>query len=88
LRLGGPGTFGGCARSGQATRSRNGLGVEEDTMKAMDVMVRDVVTVKPETDVASAIKLLIEHDISALPVVDDGGRVVGMLSEADLVRRA
>ena len=38
-------------------------------MKAMDVMVRDVVTVKPETDVASAIKLLIEHDISALPVV-------------------
>jgi len=57
-------------------------------MKAMDVMVRDVVTVKPETDVASAIKLLIEHDISALPVVDDGGMVVGMLSEADLVRRA
>jgi CBS-domain-containing membrane protein len=46
-------------------------------MKAMDVMVRDVVTVKPETDVASAIKLLIEHDISALPVVDDGGRVAG-----------
>jgi len=57
-------------------------------MKAMDVMVRDVVTVKPETDVASAIKLLIEHDISALPVVDDAGTVVGMLSEADLVRRA
>ena len=56
-------------------------------MKAMDVMVRDVVTVKPETDVASAIKLLIEHDISALPVVDDAGTVVGMLSEADLVRR-
>ena len=56
-------------------------------MKAMDVMVRDVVTVKPETDVASAIKLLIEHDISALPVVDDGGKVVGVISEADLVRR-
>src|SRR5262249_106124 len=57
------------------------------TMNATDVMVRDVVTVKPETDVASAIKLLIEHDISALPVVDDAGTVVGMLSEADLVRR-
>src|SRR5262245_16689586 len=57
-------------------------------MKAMDVMVRDVVTVKPETDVASAIKLLIEHDISALPVVEDGGRVVGVISEADLVHRA
>ena len=57
-------------------------------MKAQDVMVRDVVTVKPETDVASAIKLLIQHDISALPVVDDDGTVIGMLSEADLVRRA
>src|SRR5215510_14635032 len=57
-------------------------------MKAMDLMVRDVVTVKPETDVASAIKLLIEHDISALPVVDDAGTVVGMVSEADLVRRS
>jgi CBS domain-containing protein len=57
-------------------------------MNATDVMVRDVVTVKPETDVASAIKLLIEHDISALPVVEDGGRVVGVVSEADLIHRA
>jgi CBS-domain-containing membrane protein len=56
-------------------------------MKAMDVMVRDVITVKPDTDVASAIKLLVEHDISALPVVDEDGTVVGVLSEADLVRR-
>jgi hypothetical protein len=57
-------------------------------MKAMDVMVRDVVTVKPEADVASAIELLVEHDISALPVIDDDGSVVGVISEADLVRRA
>ena len=56
-------------------------------MKAMDVMVRDVITVKPDTDVASAIKLLVEHDISALPVVDEDGTVVGVFSEADLVRR-
>src|SRR5262252_5821867 len=56
-------------------------------MKAMDVMVRDIVSVKPDADVASAIKLLIEHDISALPVVDDDGTVVGVISEADLVRR-
>ena len=57
-------------------------------MKAMDVMVRDVITVKPDVDVASAIKLLIDHDISALPVVDDDGSVVGVVSEADLVRRS
>src|SRR5262245_59259482 len=57
-------------------------------MKAMDVMVRDVITVKPDADVASAIRLLVDHDISALPVIDDDGSVVGVVSEADLVRRA
>lgn len=57
-------------------------------MRAVDVMVRNVVTVHPETEVADAVKLLAEHDISALPVVDDRGALVGMLSEADLIHRA
>ena len=56
-------------------------------MKARDVMVRDVVTVKPDTDVADAVKLLVEHDISALPVVDADGRLLGIMSEADLLAR-
>ena len=56
-------------------------------MRAVDVMVRDVVTVRPDTDVAEAIKLLAEHDVSALPVLDDAGNLVGMLSEADLIHR-
>jgi CBS domain-containing protein len=56
-------------------------------MRAVDVMVRDVVTVHPDTGVADAIKLLAEHDVSALPVLDDAGNLVGMLSEADLIQR-
>ena len=56
-------------------------------MRAIDVMVRDVVTVRPDTDVGDAVKLLSEHDVSALPVVDEAGNLVGMLSEADLIRR-
>lgn len=56
-------------------------------MKAMDVMVRDVVTVKADDEVIHAVKLLAEHDVSALPVVDESGSVVGVLSEADLMRR-
>jgi CBS domain-containing protein len=56
-------------------------------MHAIDVMVRDVVTVHPETDVAEAVKLLSEHDVSALPVVDAAGKLVGVLSEADLIHR-
>ena len=56
-------------------------------MKAMDVMIREVVTVGPDDDVGEAIKLLMAHDISALPVIDDSGTVVGILSEADLMHR-
>jgi CBS domain-containing protein len=56
-------------------------------VKAADVMVRDVITVKPEDDIAHAVKLLLENDVSALPVVEDDGKVVGVLSEADLIHR-
>jgi CBS domain-containing protein len=57
-------------------------------MRAIDVMVRDVVTVRPDTAVADATKLLAEHDVSALPVLDEDGSLIGMLSEADLIHRA
>ena len=56
-------------------------------MRAADVMVHDVITVKPTDDVTVAVKLLAEHDISALPVVDHDHKVVGMISEADLIER-
>jgi CBS domain-containing protein len=57
-------------------------------MRAIDVMVREVVTVRPDTDVADAVKLLAAHDVSALPVVDGEGNLLGILSEADLIHRA
>jgi CBS-domain-containing membrane protein len=60
---------------------------EEIHMNARDVMVQDVVTIGPEEDVAKALQLLVDHDISALPVVDGGRRVIGILSEADLLHR-
>lgn len=56
-------------------------------MKAHDVMVRNVVTVGPDSNVTDAIALLVEHDISALPVVDADGNLIGILSEADLLER-
>jgi CBS domain-containing protein len=56
-------------------------------MKALDVMVCDVVTVRPDDSVAEAVRLLAEHDVSALPVVDNDDNVVGVISEADLVHR-
>lgn len=57
-------------------------------MKAADIMVRDVITVSPDEEVSEAIKLLTDYDISALPVIDDDGKLVGVLSEADLLHRA
>jgi CBS domain-containing protein len=56
-------------------------------MKAMDVMVRDVITVSPDDGVEEAVKLLADCDVSALLVVDDDDTVIGIISEADLLRR-
>ncbi len=56
-------------------------------MIASDVMVRDVKTVGPGTDVAEAARLMAQNDLSALPVVDDHEQLVGILSEADLLQR-
>jgi len=59
----------------------------ERRVKAVDVMVRNPITIGPDDNVGAAIKLLAEHDVSALPVVDGNGALVGLISEADLVRR-
>jgi CBS-domain-containing membrane protein len=57
-------------------------------MKAADIMTTEVVTVGPETDVSEVTRLLLAHRISAEPVVNGTGQVMGMVSEADLMRRA
>lgn len=50
---------------------------------ARDVMTHSVITIAPELSIFEAIRLLISRRISGAPVVDDGGRMVGMLSEID-----
>lgn len=57
-------------------------------MKARDVMVSPVVTVKPDASVKELAKTLLERRISAVPVVDDQGKLVGIVSEGDLLHRA
>lgn len=48
-------------------------------------MTASVITVRPEAPVKEAARLLVEHRISALPVVDASGKLVGIVSEADLI---
>jgi len=57
-------------------------------MRATDVMTSEVTTVHEDTSVHTAAQLMAERGISALPVVDRDNRVIGMVSEGDLLHRA
>jgi CBS domain-containing protein len=50
-------------------------------------MQRDVVSVHPDTDVESVLRLMREHELPGVPVTDASNRVVGIVTEADLVIR-
>jgi len=56
-------------------------------MKARDVMTPDVVTVAPNTPVMGVARLLAERHISAVPVTDADRKVLGLVSESDLMRQ-
>lgn len=57
-------------------------------MLVRDIMKKDVKTVRPETTVQEAAQLLAEAEYTGLPVTDDKGRLLGMVTEADLLARA
>ena len=57
-------------------------------MQAQDIMTKNVITVQPDTSVQYIAKRLIENRISAVPVVESDGRLVGIVSEGDLMRRS
>lgn len=57
-------------------------------MYAMDVMTTDVITVDPDMTIQALAALLAERGISGAPVVDASGRLVGIISEGDLLHRA
>ena len=53
---------------------------------AADLMTTDVLTVKPDMPIGAVARLILEHRVTALPVVDEDGKLVGIVSEGDLVR--
>ena len=56
-------------------------------MKAQDVMTQYVISVGPNEPVSKAVRVMLQNDISGLPVLDVEGRLVGMVTEGDLLRR-
>lgn len=56
-------------------------------MKIGEIMTRDVITVAPQTSIREAASRMVDHSVSGLPVVDEQGKLVGVLSEGDLILR-
>ncbi len=54
-------------------------------LKARDVMTKDVITISPDATLADAIELLVAKEISGMPVVDANGKVIGIISEKDIL---
>jgi CBS domain-containing protein len=59
-----------------------------NSMKAQEVMTRSVITAKKDLPLQEAIALMLANGISGLPVVDESGAPIGMLTEGDLLRRS
>ena len=57
-------------------------------MRTHQIMTRHVITVDPETPMLEAAKLMLQHHISGLPVLDKTGKLAGVVSEGDFIRRS
>src|SRR5687767_12974003 len=57
-------------------------------MRAHQIMTHHVVSVTPETSIVDAANMMLRQNISGMPVVDSTGKIVGIVSESDFLRRA
>jgi len=53
--------------------------------KVKEIMTRDPITIGPKTEIAEATRILLENRINGVPVVNDDGRLVGILCQSDLI---
>src|SRR6185437_12869437 len=60
---------------------------QESAMNAVDVMTSDVLTLTGESSVLDAARTMLRHRVSGMPVIDWSGKLIGMLTEGDLLRR-
>jgi CBS domain-containing protein len=54
-------------------------------LKVKDIMTTQVITLSPDTDIVQAANILLENRINGAPVVDEQGRIIGILCQSDLV---
>jgi len=63
-------------------------GRDPKTVKVRDVASKDIVTIDPQQDLDEALRLMASHQVRRLPVVEEDGRVVGVLAQADVAQEA
>jgi len=56
-------------------------------MLAKDIMTKDVLTVKPDMSIRDLADFLVKNNISGVPLVDDKGSIIGIVTENDLIRQ-
>lgn len=57
-------------------------------MKVHDIMSRRVISVAPDASILDAVRLMLQHHISGLPVIDASGALIGVVTEGDFLRRS
>jgi CBS domain-containing protein len=56
-------------------------------LTAADIMTKEIHTVHPDTEITALAKKFVEYNVNAMPVVDDAGKLVGMVTQTDLVEQ-
>jgi CBS domain-containing protein len=63
-------------------------GKDAGSVKAIDVASRDLVTIDPQQDLDEALRLMAQHQVRRLPVVEEDGKLVGVVAQADIATHA
>jgi CBS domain-containing protein len=63
-------------------------GGDSEQTKVTDVMSRDLVTLDPDQDLDEALRLMARHQVRRLPVVEEDGRLVGVVAQGDVAQHA
>lgn len=63
-------------------------GSDPGTTRAIDIASRELVTIDPQQDLDEALRLMARHQVRRLPVVEEDGRLVGIVAQVDVARHA
>lgn len=63
-------------------------GKDPESTTVGEIASRDLVTIDPQQDLDEALRLMAQHQVRRLPVVEEDGRLVGILAQADIAREA